>query len=486
MTLPSSLSTASGLPAASIASATVQTSERPQRPASRVALLVVGTFLLSFLIISLRNLEPLTYPVIFAEDGTWVGELFVHNFAVVAFRGKDFPTFGTVLLQQFSIWLFHVLPGGVLRLPLAIYLVSNAFTASIASIAMLSSRRFLSPLTRFGMWAAVVLMPVGIDGNEIFGRILNLGFLFPALQTLLLGRVFANRQSTPTMMVALLACLACGWTFPVSTGITGIAALLLIHRTGQRRFPVIPWQTWALLAVVALSILPLRAVSFSQGGAAMPYVPAGMTEFAFARVVLFPFVALVYPHLKDPIVLTIAIVLAILLGMSCVGFSRTTHDRRRFAIFFIASFLVYALATIVMRKGLTSLLNGQYANTFPDRYFYGVNVLAVFALLVTVAIVPTSARVKVWVPSLWLILSFVQPLLLKNVFELSHPTMTWRSHGTWQRELCAAAHDRGTVAIDWNVPVNKIATYPWGGPDVWAMYFPTKILEALRTSKACD
>ncbi|MGI4859497.1 MAG: hypothetical protein ACRYHA_21745 [Janthinobacterium lividum] len=450
----------------------------------RFLAVVVGTFLLSFLILSLRNLEPLTYPLIVGEDSFWLGQMLNHHFLHTAFRGKDFPIVGTVMVQQLAVWLMYVLPGGLIRLPLALYIVANSFIATIASIAALSCRNYLPRLVRLCMWAAVVLMPMGIDGNVTFGRGLNLGFLFPVLQTLLLARMFADRNSRTAATAALIVSLIAGWTFPVATAITVAAAMLFMHR-GPRNARLSNWRTWALLLVALISVLPMRMVSFSQGGAALPYVPAGFVEFALARSILFPVVAVVYSHLNDPVVIGLTMAVAFLAGIAWRDLSRTDSDRKRFTLFIVSSFVIYLLATLVMRKGLTFMVNGHYGIRYPDHYFYGVNILAVFTALALLAGNPKPTKWHTLIPAAWAALFFFQPLFYPSIFELAHPAISWRSHGTWKDELCATAAGKGALPIDWQKSVTTVATYPWEITSHAAIEIPTRMLRRVGASAAC-
>lgn len=145
-------------------------------------------FLALFAAFALRNLEPLTFPTILAEDGGW--------FETVARDGPlaagltvrpGFPVLGLTLLQSVAILAIDLFfSGDVFHLPAAYFVAANAFLAGLALFMFCVLRRFLSAAASLGVVVATVLMPVGNDGNEIFGRILNLVFLFPPLTFLLL------------------------------------------------------------------------------------------------------------------------------------------------------------------------------------------------------------------------------------------------------------------------------------------------------------
>ncbi|MDR5855194.1 hypothetical protein P9239_07890 [Caballeronia sp. LZ062] len=450
--------------------------------------LVIAVFIASFGLLALRNLDPLTFPTVYAEDGVWSGQILANGFMQTAFHGREFPIFGVVLLDQCALWLCKLLPGGLLRLPLALFIVCNAFLAICACAVLLSLRRRLPLLIRVGMWLALLLMPVGNDGNEIFGRALNMGFVFPVLQAFLLAAMLSDMASARTSIVALLVALIAGWTFPVSIAINAVAVAALCSRDRQRLRIRLPWQGWTLLAVIAANAAALQVASItSKGGANLPWVPAGFVEFALARTLLFPLVSLVYRHLNDTVVIVLCLGVFGSLIALLVRLRHSTPADRRIVSLLVGSFVVYAAATIVMRIGFTSLLSGSYRATFPDRYFYGLNVLGTCAVLVTVAMLARTPRAWRRTASFWLVLVLIAPLVNHRVVELHRPATQWREHGTFQASLCDSA-DRLTSSGS-GAPsrsLTSVDTYPkLADGSYWQMQVPTSFLVELASSGRC-
>ncbi|MGI4859495.1 MAG: hypothetical protein ACRYHA_21735 [Janthinobacterium lividum] len=443
-------------------------------------------FVVSFLIFSCRNLDAWHFPVLYGEDGQWTGRILSRGFFVTALRDKDFPTVGVVLMDQLALWISVLLPGGILRVPLVIAFLSNAFMAGIATLAALGLKRSLSPLIRFAMWTTVLLMPVGMDGGEIFGRVLNLPFWFPILQVLLVARMIERPVSRNGTVAALAGSLLAGWTFPVSIGITALAALMTLQVRRQTwRLGFSP-QTWAMLGVFVLSVLPLQAASFGKGAATAPYQPSGFVEFSLARTTLYPLVSLVYSHLNDATVVALTLAVALGAGMSVAALRRLDMARRKMATLFIGSFLLYALATAVMRRGFTAILNGSYDATFPDRYFYGVNVLAVFAILVVAELLAARSATRRLIAIFWIALFVNGAIFGETVFELSHPALSWRQHGNWSQEVCATLAGKGAIPFDPQATHSAIASYPWEGASRWKVELPTALLNSLARTTACE
>jgi hypothetical protein len=449
---------------------------------------ILAIFICSFCLFGVRNLEPLTFPTVFAEDGIWTSKILMHGFFETAFRSRTFPIFGIVALDQLAIWLSSVLPGGLLRLPLALFVVCNGFLALTATIILCSLRDHMPLLVRIGMWSAFVLMPVGIDGNEIFGRALNLGFVFPVLQVFLLAGMLCDLESRPKSLWALLGALLAGWSFPVGIGINAIALVLLCRRGHGRWSIAMPWQAWVLLAVILANLAFLQPEAFvDKGGAAnLPYTQSGLIEFALARSVLFPLVGPIYRHLNDPLVLILALVVSALMITLLLKVRHKGIIERRLVFLFVGSFVTYAITTVIMRIGFTALFLGAYRLKGIDRYFYGLNTLAVCTVLITLVCAVDNAKWWKRVAYAWLALSFIAPLIDRQIIELAHPRINWREHGTFQDELCASAIGKGIVASNFKEAYTTIAIYPRISENTfWTMQLPTAFVSSLAGSRYC-
>lgn len=142
-------------------------------------------------VIVMRNMEPLVFPYLYAEDGTWLSEILHHrSWLDVGLSVRDFPVLGIAGLHRLSVLVVDVMLGGNIgQLPVVLYWFSVLFFCMLALFVFYYLGRHASFLGRVALTFSVVLIPVGADRNEIFGRALNLVFLFPVLQCALMCRM---------------------------------------------------------------------------------------------------------------------------------------------------------------------------------------------------------------------------------------------------------------------------------------------------------
>ena len=97
-----------------------------------VLLWIVGT-----LVLLLRNPDPLLHPVLYAEDGPWMGALLSGGFADLLLHARgDYFVWGNVLLLYLALGINHLLFGfDITHLPQVVAVVSCAFLAAIAALA---------------------------------------------------------------------------------------------------------------------------------------------------------------------------------------------------------------------------------------------------------------------------------------------------------------------------------------------------------------
>lgn len=403
-------------------------------------------FFAVFLLFSLRNLDPITYPSLYAEDGTWLGDLLTKGFYETAFGTRVFPIVGFIIFLQVANWIVDAfLEGNLYYLPLVLFVLSNLFSAGTVVVA---TSVFRGRLPFWGIAAIVVsilLLPVGKDTNEIYGRILNLGFMFPYLQTLLLLPLFfPGRRHRLCIVLGLAFSLISGLTFPVGIGVAGVAcALLLLRFLRQRnRGDLIAALLVGLTALVPL--LTLTSQTFSDTGAAsMPVKLEALVEFAAARTVLYPLVFWFYQALTDTwVLLLLAVVLAALaaqLWRTRKSPSLPAASAGYSLYLFWGATLVNLAAMLVMRSGLSAIFDG-YSSTFPDRYFTGLNLLF-FTSLVLTACRSRGGRVV----SAVLAVPFLATAAGR--FELTKPSMHWHSVPTWTKSICDTAMRNGPRAF---------------------------------------
>ncbi|MFW5402812.1 hypothetical protein V2A85_24555, partial [Yersinia sp. 1252 StPb PI] len=95
-------------------------------------LFLILLFVTSFAIFMLRNLDPITYPTLYAEDALWTEKLLSKGFIDTAFNTRSFPILGFVIFYQLGLLIVNIFAqGNIFYLPLAYFILSNIFFALI-------------------------------------------------------------------------------------------------------------------------------------------------------------------------------------------------------------------------------------------------------------------------------------------------------------------------------------------------------------------
>ena len=442
---------------------------------ARIAPLLIA-FLALFAAFSLRNLEPLTFPTIFAEDGSWFEKIARDGpFAASLTVRPGFPVLGLTLLQSAAILAIDVFfSGDIFYLPAAYFVVSNAFLAGLALFMFCVLRRFLSAAASLGAVIATVLMPVGLDGNEIFGRILNLVFLFPPLTFLLLVDMSRSRRSWAALLPITAVLLVCLMTLPVAhlVVVSWLALALTLQILPRKAItPTTSWMAdrpygWRLIGIVivcvaiAAVLLPPDVLTDS-GGAKAPIAFSAMIEFALARTVLYPFVAAFYDRLSDATTVALTALYAAVCIFALVRQIRLggLSDKALLLVFAAMCLGCQVVALVIFRPGLTSLFD-HYRSTFPDRYFYGANITSVLVLAIALDSLAASRARMLFGGAAALLVACGVIAHAKTIIELSRPATTWRDQGDIVQTTCAFARGALPTNPGANAAPVAIPIYP--------------------------
>jgi hypothetical protein len=452
---------------------------------SRETKAVVLCFILCACVFTARNLDPLLAPTLYAEDGTWIGLLMHKGLLHTAFYARQgFPVLGLALLDLVALQLNALLSGGDLfTLPYYVWAVSIAFLSVVSVLPLVAFRPLLPLSYRLGLVAILPLMSTGPSGNEIFGRIGNLVYIFPVVCTycICLWRLSPRRAQGFYACLAVL-CVS-SLTFPVCLGLFFLWVMfemlfalsrvsgLSLARVIQLE-PLAPgWIAWLVVGLaLCFFLMPDNLFAF-KGGADMPVSSAGWVDYVGARLVLYPLIAAFYGKMTDAATLLACFGIGLIFVLALM---QSPASEMRFALVaFTISFAVYAAATAIMRPGFTSLF-GNYANTFPDRYFYGINVLFVTAFLLAV-----------YQFAQWRKLAFAAVLIAfcanvamrpRNVFEWTSPTMHWRQYGDLRQMTCLIVSGRGPTQLSYEGEWAILPVYPIVENFGWRMMLPKSVL----------
>jgi hypothetical protein len=286
---------------------------------------IVLFFLSCFLILLARNSFPFVFPTFYGEDGTWVGAILRDGAFHTAFNARpEFPVLGVVLSQALAVLLSKLLFGGdITSIPLLIAVVSGLILSLVATLPLLLLQDALGRSYAFLLGVMIVCLPVGADGDEIFGRLLNIGFYATCVAQMLFFCVLYRDPGPWQQGVIYVVVLILMLTFPVVIGqfFLFLAFHAAINWKAERR----PWRTWLASALI-LGIVGASLAGKNLGGAGganMPFKPEAFVEFAAARSILYPLLAPVYQFMNNSLVVALLIGFLILAG-ALIWMSRRT------------------------------------------------------------------------------------------------------------------------------------------------------------------
>ncbi|MCF4175266.1 hypothetical protein [Vibrio sp. McD22-P3] len=383
------------------------------------------------------------------------------GFYDTAFETRVFPILGFVVFYKIGHFLVSILFGGDLGyLPLMYFILSNAFLSLLVVCTYKVFHKKLSVLAVVGVILFILFLPVGWNSNEIYGRVLNLGFVFPFFQIVLLTSLFDGRKNNLYVIFVVLFATLSSLTFPVGMGISVATAVLLFFysfRSNAKKYYIT--CSLLLLLSVVFCVLKLSASTFtSEGGADLPLRVESLIEFSIARTLLYPIVFSFYKHLNDFIVVGIFLAVITLLVRSINSTYSSNGDKASFYILLNLwlGFFIYWIATVFMRIGLSSLFN-DYGSTFPDRYFTGLNMLFFLTLCYTIE----KSDLK-HVSKVVALVVMISPVVLTSYsrIELNKPRMSFNSVAPWNEVICNDFSKEGTSIIDippkgWTIDLTK-------------------------------
>ncbi|WP_283743909.1 hypothetical protein [Sideroxydans sp. CL21] len=346
-------------------------------------------FLLAVIVFFIRNPDPMLNSGIFTEDGLWTGMLLDKGFwTSLWYARSDYFVFGNLVLLQIAVWLNKLAFGYDLSMyPRIVAFVSYMFFAGAAVTIWYGMKGYISEFSRLLLYIAIVLLTLGNSANEVLGRASNIGFILPVILVAILAirekSVGLKRVVADSSMILLSItnpiCIGMWfvyvawkvWTARKAKGV--IAAMSGIGNSGL-------FSTLILLLIIALIAgrYIWRGNPSDLGRDTL--IISHLVEAVVARPILFPWVATVYNHMSDGMAL---LGIVIFVGVFVAGYySREKNDAtgRMFGVAIFATLIMYSIAVIVLRPGLTAWI-GDYRGIYPERYFMGQYLLSVLLMI---------------------------------------------------------------------------------------------------------
>lgn len=433
---------------------------------------VIAMLVVAGLVLTLRNLEPLTNNIAYTEDGVWLGTAMTKGWWYTIVNAKtDYFVWGNLLFVYLATLASDVFCGDKLACyPQALSFWSYFFYASVSVLCYYVTKGFLPTAIRWVVFLATLMIPLGDSSGEVFGKISNIGFYFVFITTLLM---FAKSRSTKATPITDIALLLCASTNPVCLVLTlAFSVFTLIDRDIKKWIKKYGAVTTGCLVIGALIFF--RMIASPAKGVIGNFRFESLIEVSLARSFIYPFVFPFYNQLTDTIVVILSL---LLLALFAVLLTKEKSREVKSLISMCAiAYVIYAFFTVYMRKNLTEVLGG-YAGTFPDRYFMGLNIIVTFSFLVLAGSALRGSK-AVRVLGALCLASFAA-LYLANIgwlFEGKTTRTSIAGAESFQDQLCSAsllpADAAGNVTV---------ALYPIG----WAALFPKDMVTASAGTVTC-
>ena len=437
-----------------------------------ILLLVLSMFLLF-----LRNSEPFFFPTFYAEDGIFTSMLLTMDFSqVVVSARNDFPVLGLIAMLQCGLWISQLLYGNDLSmLPMINAVISYLFIAMIAIVGYFTFRRYSEFLAIFA-YLCVLLMPLGTSGNETIARILNFAFLFPTLTVFCLIQRYGEAHYTiKVACIDLFNVVSC-LTLPVSYGLVAIYIVYEYFVKKQNMDWKMMLYRWSIpMMTVLLLGLNYKGLLHSQGGTlGLPFDKTHLIEFAVGRAFIYPFVSGYWHYFSDSLV--IVLFMAYLLVVIAAGIVVWRKKEDLWYYLLLSTTFIYWGGLVIPRVGWTSVFKG-YLSTYPDRYFYGLNILVMILCLAGLYIL---SKQSVWIKGKLYIAIFLALSLINNgnLFEMDNPSMTWRQYGTFKESLRTSMQGQDIDSLN-KTGIVMVPIYP---NEPWQMGIPLKYAKETANS----
>ncbi|WP_459479426.1 hypothetical protein [Clostridium saccharoperbutylacetonicum] len=427
--------------------------------------------ILAFGLICLRDLNFLTKPIIYAEDGVYISNIFHNGFINSIFttrsgQASDFQNSGSYLFLYFAMNLSEIFHGYNLSyLPTYIGIVSNLFLATVALVTYVAIKT-VDKIMALIAYFCVILVPVGMDGAEIFGRTLNTVFIWPVFAGMLLIILYRHsyKRYYVHIIISFLCLLSC-LSFPVTYGIVGIYLFFTFLRMILNKEKKLIWllNNSILLINMVVGIYLLPSLLKSEGvTSTLTMKKDSIIEFAIARHVLYPFIYLIYKYFNNSLTIFVFVVYLLIILYALYLQIKNKHVLTAYSIILAFTF-IYWIASVGMRIKMTALFD-NYKSSFPDRYFYGCNILFAIVMLYSLKIIFDEIRIKkhfiYTCQTVIIVIMLVNPYL----FQMAKPDIALYGgsySGTFNERVAVALKEQNAISDSGIVKVKIYPTKEW-------------------------
>lgn len=361
-----------------------------------ILLLFIGT-----VVISLRNMDFIQQKMIYAEEGWFLSKQILNGFFSTLFSARsgtsnvflienDFWNTGIYIISFIALKVNMAINGYDLsEFPFWSGVITNIF---ISFTAVLGYRAIeLMSNWKIGILAfiSVILVYIGNESWEVFGRSINVAFLWTTTVAFLLIISFIKdeKYSFNNFLISIICIIGC-FTFPIVFLEVGLYLMFVFFRS----FKDNEWKkrvlsnTLLLITVLIGCLLLPRLIGVEGASSGLHFVPERAVEFFIARHFLFPLVSEFYTSLNDKIVIILFVVYTFIVLFANFIECRTKSLGNALFLFSVLTYAV-CISSAYMRRGFTQAYDSSYIYTHPARYFYSCNIISFLLLTVSIFIV---------------------------------------------------------------------------------------------------
>jgi hypothetical protein len=445
----------------------------------------------AFVIFFARGPAAYLHPILYGEDALWASMIYRHGFWLTLLHARgDYHVLGNILALGMGIQACELFcAGNILALPRCYAMISYLFFAVTVSLPLLLLRGQLRPFHLLAVWLLGCFLPIGTSGTEILGRLCNIGYAFVYIGFVLVWYRNCVAKTRLAFMLTDFGLLACVATNPICFVLLPATAWPFVVQWVRKRRPVAEViRSPAMISLMALAVcsavvLAKPLTNKQRANGSISLTPAVAVEMGIARNALFPLVWPIYEHLT-----TGGSLLAAAAVLGCMARVSTKKHRLVF-VGGVGLLAITSIVLVVMRPDLGSTV-ADYHCTYPDRYYYGHNLVAMLLLVMLAADAAVRLRgSRQWrrLPDAVLAGFVVACIARQGVLGVSQDQFQHTEIGTFAECVQTALNQRRYVtAAGTRHPKGKyllIDTYPcFADGTGWQMTLPRGIVDRLLTS----
>lgn len=416
-------------------------------------------FALAVSILIARTTTTFIVPVLYAEDGIWASQVSQEGLLVSLGNGRsDYFVAPHVFLIWVSLKVSQIITGSQFLILPQVISATSTLVVSFVILVIVYAFPTKSNLSRLGMTALFSLLPFGLTQNETLGRILQLSHLLPAFAVALV--LLREKTKTPLTLFALdffLVLSALG-----NPAIVVFPVFLFLREIVRSKNIGVSLQKFGFLLGTSFVILfftftrPKTPSAFGSDY----FHPENFIKTFIGRALLYPFTHAWYSSLNDFLAILILSLAVIGLLWLRRSIRNSNVDKANLDSAFIC-LILYWLTMVISRSGLTQFTT-SYEVTIPDRYYWGINLLALFVFFGYLQLPQKPKRMlqNLFVYTLMFLVS-IQTVF--NIQHIIHPSadLEWSApmgsislnSSTYSSQFCRAA-------VEGNLATVNIAPFP--------------------------